>query len=305
MKTRKNPLMETRHKRSMQAVNLGLAANFLLAVVKTAAGILGHSAALLADGVNSTSDVVFFVIVRVFMAFAGKPADREHPYGHQQMESIAALVVGAFVMATAVAIFWDSVNAAFEMVLGETDRIYAAGYTLWVALGTVAIKIALTITTRLLARQTGNAAVLALAEDHRNDAFSAAGAALGILVGRLGYHWADPLAGAIVSLIIFKTGIQILRDSSANLMDAVPGDALDKQVRALLAGLPEVIEVEEVQAHHFGPYLVLNVTIGINGLQSVFSGDRIASKVERILVKNVGFTRRVYVHYHPAQSKSG
>ncbi len=294
--------MEFRHKRSMLAVNLGLAANLVLAVVKTAAGILGHSAALLADGVNSTSDVVFFVIVRVFMAFAGKPADREHPYGHNQMESIAALVVGAFVMATAVAIFWDSVNAAFDMFMGKTDRLHAAGFTLWVALGTVVIKIALTGVTRLLAGQTENAAVLALAQDHRNDAFSAAGAALGILAGRMGYYWADPLAGAIVSLIVFKTGIQILRDSSANLMDAVPGDALDKQVRSLLAGLPEVIEVEEVQAHHFGPYLVLNVTIGINGLQSVVSGDRIASEVERILVKNIGFTRRVHVHFHPAQA---
>ncbi len=305
MNVRENLSTACRHQRSMRAVNLGLGANLLLAAVKTAAGILGHSSALLADGVNSTSDVVFFVIVRVFMSFAGKPADREHPYGHNQMESIAALVVGAFVMATAVAIFWDSVNAAFDMFIGKADRIHAAGFTLWVALGTVVIKIALTVVTRLLAGQTGNAAVLALAQDHRNDAFSAAGAALGILVGRMGHHWADPLAGAIVSLIVFKTGIQILRDSSANLMDAVPGDALDKQVRGLLAGLPAVIEVEEVQAHHFGPYLVLNVTIGINGLLSVVSGDQIASEVERILVKNVGFTRRVHVHYHPAQTKSG
>ena len=78
-------MMPSRHERSMQAVNLGLAANLLLAVVKTTAGIIGHSAALLADGINSTSDVVFYVIVRVFMSLANKPADREHPYGHNQM----------------------------------------------------------------------------------------------------------------------------------------------------------------------------------------------------------------------------
>ncbi len=303
MKVRENLSTACRHQLSLRAVNLGLGANLLLAAVKTTAGILGHSSALLADGINSTSDVVFFVIVRVFMALAGKPADREHPYGHSQMESIAAVVVGAFVMATAVAIFWDSVNAAFDMVVGKTERIYAAGFTLWVALATVVLKIALTIVTRLWAKQTGNSAVLALAEDHRNDVFSAAGAGLGILMGRMGYHWADPLAGALVSLIIFKTGIQILRDSSANLMDAVPGVDLDRQVRALLAGIPGIIAVEEVQAHHFGPYLVLNVTIGIDGMLSVADGDRIASKVERILVKEVGFTRRVHVHYHPAKTQ--
>lgn len=293
---------EIRYQRSMLAVNLGLVANLLLAAVKTAAGILGHSSALLADGINSTSDVVFFVIVRVFMALAGKPADHEHPYGHHQMESIAAVVVGAFVMATAVAIFWDSVNAAFDMLLGKTDRIHAAGFTLGVALGTVVIKIALAVATRLLAGKTENPAVLALAQDHRNDVFSAAGAALGILMGRIGYHWADPLAGAIVSLIVFRTGIQILWDSSANLMSSVPGEALDKQVRSLLARMPEVIDVEEVHAHHFGPYLVINVTIGINGSLTVDAGDRIASAVERTLLDNIEFTRRVHVHYHPAKT---
>jgi cation diffusion facilitator family transporter len=286
----------------MQAVNLGLAANLLLAVVKTTAGIIGHSAALLADGINSTSDVVFFVIVRVFMALANKPADREHPYGHNQMETIAAVVVGAFVIAAAVAIFWDSVNATFDMLAGRADHIHAADFTLWVALGTVLIKIVLTAVTTIQARQTGNSAVLALAYDHRNDVFSAAGAALGIFAGRMGYHWADPLAGAIVSLIVFRTGIQILWDSSANLMSSVPGEALDKQVRGLLAGMPDVIDVEEVHAHHFGPYLVINVTIGINGSLSVDAGDRIASSVERILLDKIEFTRRVHVHYHPAKT---
>jgi cation diffusion facilitator family transporter len=169
-------------------------------------------------------------------------------------------------------------------------------------LGTVLIKIVLTAVTTIQARQTGNSAVLALAYDHRNDVFSAAGAALGIFAGRMGYHWADPLAGAIVSLIVFRTGIQILWDSSANLMSSVPGEALDKQVRGLLAGMPDVIDVEEVHAHHFGPYLVINVTIGINGSLSVDAGDRIASSVERILLDKIEFTRRVHVHYHPAKT---
>lgn len=290
---------ERRQRRSMWAVNLGLAANSVLAAVKTTVGIVGHSPALLADGINSTSDVVYYLIVRVFMALARKPADREHPYGHSQLESIAALTVGAFVLTTAIAIFWSSINAVYEMAVGKMDRDPAAELTLWVALVTVVLKIVLTIVTRMIARQTENPAVMALAYDHRNDIFSAAGVALGILLGRQGLPWADPVAGALVSIIVFRTGIQILRDSSSNLMDAVPGDELDRQVRGLLAGVEGVISVEDVQAHHFGPYLMLNVTIGIDGDLNVAEGDRIANMVEDLLVANVAFTRHVHVHYHP------
>lgn len=300
----KKMLSELRHRRSMLAINIGLGANLLLAAVKTTIGIMGHSTALLADGINSTSDVVYYIIVRIFMAFARKPADREHPYGHSQLESIAAVVVGAFVITTAVAIFWDSVNTAFDMAVGKTDRTLPASVAFWVALGTVVLKVILTTVTRVLAKQTGNPAVLALADDHRNDIFSAAGAGLGILLGRAGYPWADPLAGALVSLVVFKTGIQILRDSSSNLMDTVPGHALDAEVRTLIKNVPGVRMVEEVQAHSFGPYLVLNLTIGIDGLLSVEEGDRIASTVEQLIAKNIEFTRRVHVHYHPARPGS-
>lgn len=294
--------VESRHKRSVLAVNLGLGANLLLAAVKTGVGVFGHSSALLAEGINSTSDVVYYVIVRVFMSFARKPADREHPYGHTQLESIAALVVGAFVIATAVAIFWDSINAAFDMAVGKADRIAPAGLALWVAFSTAALKLALTLITRAIGRSTNNPAVQALANDHRNDIFSATGAGLGILLGRAGYPWADPLAGAVVSVIVFRTGLQILLDSSSNLMDTVPGRDLDARVRDLLRGVTGVMSVEEVQAHRFGPYLVMNVTVGIDGAISVAEGDRIASSVEHLLAANIEFIRRVHVHYHPARS---
>ena len=103
----------------MRAVHSGLAANFLLAVLKTGAGIFGHSPALLADGINSTSDVAYYLVITVFMRLARKPADDEHPYGHSQLDTIAALVVGAFVITTAIAIFWDAVNDVYDLATGE------------------------------------------------------------------------------------------------------------------------------------------------------------------------------------------
>lgn len=293
---------ESRQRKSVLAVNLGLAANIVLAALKTSIGILGHSPALLADGINSTSDVAYYVVVSVFMRLARKPADSEHPYGHSQLESIAALVVGSFVVTTAVAVFWDAVNKVFDLTVGKGDFSGAVSIALWVALFTVVIKIILTFFTLKLGRETKNAAVMALAFDHRNDIFSALAASIGIFLGRMGYPFVDPLAGALVSLVILHTGIQILRESSADLMDTVPNQTLKQEITELLINFPAVKEVEEVYAHRFGPYLIVNLTIGIDGSLSVTEGDRIASQVEQALYRNIEFLRDAYIHYHPAKN---
>ena len=277
---------QQRQSLSIRAVNLGLAANIVLALLKVTVGIVGHSAALLADGINSTSDVAYYIVVRIFMQLARKPADREHPYGHTQLESIAALIVGAFVITTAVAIFWDAINKVYELWSGQATFEGASGS----AGGRAAhhrVKIGLMIYTRRIGKMTGNVAVAALAKDHRNDIFAAAGAALGIFLSRNGLPWGDPLAGAVVALLVLRTGIAILSDASAELMDTVPGDELAEQVQELLADVPGVMCVEEVYAHRFGPYLVINVTVGIDGSLSVAAGDSIASAVERRLYEKV------------------
>ena len=91
-------VIQERDRKSLWAINLGLALNIVLSAAKTTFGILTHSPALLAEGINSTSDVAYYVVASIFMRLANKPADNEHPYGHRQLESIASLVVGAFVV---------------------------------------------------------------------------------------------------------------------------------------------------------------------------------------------------------------
>lgn len=292
---------EQRDSGSVNAVNLGLAANALLAVLKTGFGILGGSPALLADGINSTADVAYFAVVRVCIHLARRPADPQHPYGHSQMESIAALVVGSFVITTAITIFWGAVNSVYALLTQANGFEGAALSTLWVALFTIVAKLWLTAYTQRVGQRARNVAVLALAYDHRNDVFSASAAAIGIYLGRMGLPWVDPLAGALVSLLILRTGIEILRESSADLMDTVPGHSLDDQIRAIASAVPGVEQVEEVRAHRFGPYLVLALTVGVEGSLIVVEGDRIASEVERALFAEIDLLRRVIVHYHPTK----
>ena len=289
-----------RDRKSIWAINLGLVVNVLLSIVKTIFGVLGNSPALLAEGINSTSDVAYYIVASIFMRLANKPPDTEHPYGHRQLESIASLVVGAFVVATAVAVFWDAVNKIWELATGELSSLGSHPYALWVALATVVIKIFLFFYVRKLGRETRNPVVDALAYDHRNDIFSASAASIGIFLGQRGLPWVDPLAGALVALLILRTGIFILRESSVDLMDAVPSMELATRVAALLKQIPGVQQLEELQAHRFGPHLVINLTIGIDGSLSVRMGDSIATKVEALLYHSIPNLRRVHVHYHPA-----
>jgi cation diffusion facilitator family transporter len=295
---------EKRNRKGMQAVNVGLGVNTFLALMKTGIGIIGHSSALLADGINSTSDVAYGIVMWVFMRMSGKPADKDHPYGHDQMESIAAVVVGAFVVSTGIAIFWNSVDNVYDLIKNDGGRGGAAIITFWVAILTICIKIALTIWTGRIGSQTKNSAVIALAHDHRNDVFASAAAAIGIFGGRMGYPWVDPLAGAVVSLIILRTGWEILRSSTDDLMDTIPGKSLAEQIHALLASVEGVKTIEEIHAHRFGPYLVVSITIGVDGSLTVADGDRIATWVERILLEEIEFLRKVHVHFHPFRTDS-
>lgn len=298
------PSFRHRKRRGLLAVQVGLAANVVLALVKASIGITANSPALLADGINSTSDVAYGVVMTICMKISGKPADAEHPYGHDQMESIAAVVVGAFVISTAIAIFWNSIHGVYEIIDGESSFSGASQIALWVSLVAATAKVWLTIWTGKIGKETNNTAVEALAYDHRNDIFSALAAAVGIYFGRSGIAWVDPLAGAVVSLIILYTGVDILRSASADLMDTLPGKHLGRTIRGHLLEVAGVQGVEEVHAHRFGPYLVVNITIGVDGALTVSEGDEIATRAENVLLKKVAFMRRVYVHYHPVKEAS-
>lgn len=291
-----------RQKQANFVVNLGLAFNALLAAGKLGGGIVGHSQALLADGVNSFSDVAYFLIIKIFVKLSGKPADVEHPYGHFQYETIAALVVGAFVITTAAAIFWDSVNAAANLFTRQAEMKAVRALALYVILGTIALKIGLMLQARASGLATKNPAITAIARDHRNDLFASVGATAGILLSILGYAWADPLMGAVVALIVAKTGFDILRESAGELMDNVPGEELSRQIESALSDLSVVKRIEEIHAHRFGPYLVVNITICIEGSLNVYEADRVAESAERKLLENIDMLRKVYVHIHPADA---
>ena len=285
--------------RNFFAVNLGLAANVVLAFFKVAFGILGHSPALLADGINSTSDVVYYIAAKIFLRMSVEPADEEHPYGHRQMENIAAIVVGAFIVTTAVAIFWNSIDSVYDIIIRHQLSEQAAHITLIIALATIVIKLLLTYITKKIGKKTNNNAVRALAHDHLNDVFASTAAAVGIFFSLRGYFWVDPFAGCIVAVFILKTGIEIIKESAYGLMASAPDPELLRNIEGHALAMDGITGVDNVRIHSFGQFMVVNMDIALKGSISIQRGDELADILESVLLKNINDLMEVHIHYHP------
>ncbi|GAB1367406.1 MAG TPA: cation diffusion facilitator family transporter [Candidatus Cloacimonas sp.] len=293
--------MTDRDKLTNLSVNLGLLSNIVLSILKTGIGIIGHSPALLADGINSSSDVVYYIAVKIFMRQASKPADKEHPYGHRQLESISAIVVGAFILTTGIAIFWESINKVYELLTNTETGRSASIWALVIALFTFALKIFLFYYTRGNVRKTNNPTLKALANDHLNDIMASIAVIVGVILGRLGFYWMDPAAGAIVAVYIIKTGMSIIMETSQDLMDSIPDDDFARELKSVALSVDGVLGIDELGIHRFGPYYTVNMTIAVNGSVSIDAGHVISHAVERKLLEHFSTgLRQVHIHYHPS-----
>lgn len=292
--------MSDRDHITSQTVNLGMIVNIMLSIAKTVIGILGHSQALLADGINSVSDVIYYIAVKIFMRQAKKPADSEHPYGHRQLESISAIVVGAFILTTGIAIFFESINKIYDLVTGFSQARTAPLIVVLIAAVTLIIKVFLFLFSKRNYRKTNNPTLRALADDHFNDIMAALAVIVGVVMARLGFIWMDPAAGAVVALFIVRTGVSIILESSAELMDKVPDQAFADKVREIAATVPGVKCIEELGSHRVGPYFSIEVTICVDGGISVDEGNSIAHALEEKLKDHYRDSlSRVMIHFHP------
>jgi len=281
-------------------VNLGLICNVILAALKTSIGILGFSPALLADGVNSTSDAVYYIAVKIFMTQAKKPADPEHPYGHRQLESISAIVVGAFILTTGIAIFLESLNKVYALFTHVEIGRSATALALVIAIGTFILKLGLYFYTRISVQKTHNPTLRALANDHLNDIMASVAVIIGIVMGRMGFYWMDPAAGAVVAIYIIKTGVEIIMQSSSELMDRVPDARFGREIRDVTLMVEGVKGIEELGIHRVGPYYTITMTISVSGDTSIDEGHDISHKLEeRLLGHFDNGLRNVHIHYHP------
>ena len=284
--------MRTRLHLSTRALAVGLVVNAILAAVKFTTGICGHSNALIADGIESFSDIVTSLVVWHAIVVSMRPADARHPYGHGRAETLAVVTVSVVLMAAALIILMRSISEI------QTPHHAPAPYTLVVLLVVVAVKEGL---YRFVGRVGGSiesGAVMADAWHHRSDAIASFAALIGIAGALMGWPIFDPVAAIGVAFFVGKVGVDIAVDSLKELTDAAT--AIDKEIHDTIQRLinehPEVHSAHLVKARRMGPDIMVDVHVVVDAFLSVSEGHQIADEVEKKLIRQVSEVSSVMVH---------
>lgn len=276
----------------------GIAGNAALAAAKITVGALAGSRALLADGLHSVADLVGSVAVLVGLRVASAPADVGHPYGHEKAESVAALLVAAF-------LFFAGLEVAVTSGIGLIDRPPRVpdASALWVAAGAVVVKELLYRYLSGLGRRFGSEALRVGAREHRSDAVSSLAAVAGIAGARLGLPLLDPAAGVVVSLLIMHWGWDLSRQSVQDLIDARGDPRLLERIRALAAGVGGVGAVQLVRTRRMGASVLVDLEIGVAPSTTLARAHAIAEEVRARLVDGLPPVKDVMVHVNPLASE--
>ncbi len=273
---------------------IGLAANTGLVAVKLAAGIFGHSQALLADALNSLLDVVAGAVAWVGFRVAEKPPDATHHYGHQNAETIAALFVGLTIFATGGIIIRDAIVALLEGTL-----VAPALWTVVVAAGVIVIKLILYLYTRRVARRSPSLVVSATATDHLMDVAATGGALIGVAGAQFGWVFLDPLAAFWVAGIILLNGVNLLRANMTILLGKAPSDETMRQICATLTATPGVLGLHRTKVRTAGTRLWVDSEILVDGDLVVSEAHLIASLAGDRLIEAHPEIAEVLIHVEP------
>lgn len=280
---------------------VGGAVNVILLLFKFVAGIVGHSAAMVADAVHSLSDFVTDIIVLVFIHISGKPQDKSHDYGHGKYETLAMTLIGAALLIVAIGIVYSGAMKITAWVNGE--QLEAPGMlALWAALLSVALKEAVYRYSMIKARQLNSPAVEANAWHHRSDALSSLGTTVGIGGAIfLGQRWTvlDPIASVIVGAFIVKVAIDLLRNGIGDLMEQSLPDAVEEEMLRLVATLPGDVKPHDLRTRRIGNHYAIELHILMDGDISLKEAHDKASEVEDLLRERYGEETHVAVHVEP------
>lgn len=280
---------------------VGSIVNFMLLVFKFVAGVLGHSAAMVADAVHSLSDFVTDIIVIVFVRISSKPADSTHGYGHGKFETLATTIVGCVLLGVGIGICVNGVRDIIGLFRGELQPAPSM-IALVAAAVSILFKEVLYQYTLFKGKNLCSQAVIANAWHHRSDAFSSIGALLGIGGAVLGgdrWHVLDPVAAVVVSLFIVKVAISILKNSLDELLEHSLSEEVEQEIVQIILSVEGVSSPHHLRTRRIGNNYAIEVHIRMNGDLSLFDAHRMTSVVERLLKERFGENTIVTIHTEP------
>jgi len=276
-----------------RATFVGLISTLLLVGLKTAAGLIGHSQALIADAVESLSDLISTGVVLISLRVSRQPVDFDHPYGHGRAESIAAAFTGLVVVSAGIAIIWRTVQTVWSANILRPSVIALAAVII-----TIVIKEALYHYLKTVGKLTNSTVLKATAVDHRKDAITSVATLIGVAGAMVGWPGLDPLAASVVALIIFRLGYTILKTSINELMDKAPEEPSVEQLIKICEDC-EGVEHAYARARRIGSVVFVDVKIDIDPQITVQQGHDIADKVKKRLMSSFNNVADVMVHVNP------
>lgn len=292
-----------REKQIFRTTLVGSVANLLLVVFKFVAGIVGHSAAMIADAVHSLSDFITDIIVIIFVAISGKPEDEDHDYGHGKYETLATAVIGIILFFVGVGILISGIKAIIGALQGEplqTPSLLA----LIAAVISIVVKEVLYHYTVKRGKALGSSSVVANAWHHRSDALSSIGTAIGIGGAIfLGEQWRilDPIAAVIVSLFIIKVAVELFKPCIEELLERSLPAEMEQKILDIILSTPQVSSPHHLRTRRIGSYIAIEVHIRMDGQRSLSEAHQVASDIERRLKAEFGESTHIGIHMEPTK----
>jgi len=273
-----------------------IAINVSLAIIKITTGLLGHSYALVADGIESTADIFSSLIVWGSLRISAKPPDHDHPYGHGKAESLAGAIVAMFLVGAAILIAVQSIREIL------TPHQTPAWYTLVVLVAIILTKELLFRRMFRVGQELDSSALKSDAWHHRSDALTSIAAFVGIsiaLIGGPGYEVADDWAALLACSVIFYNGYRLLRSALDEVMDAAAPQEIERQIRAIASQVEGVEEIEKCRVRKSGLGLLTDIHVVVDGDISVRRGHQIAHDVKDRLIESSLSIHDVILHIEP------
>lgn len=285
---------------SIIAVWISLISNILLTILKITVGTLFNSPVLLADGFHNAGDVVASAAALTSMRISKRPADEDHPYGHGKAEVIGSGIVAIILGLAAIYIAFEAVSAIFE------EPAKASFLALLTAILSLVWKQALYVYTIRIGKLTNSKGLIATAYDHLADVYASLAAVVGIGLALLGdvfqipfLSYGDPIAGFIVSILVFRLAYQIGIEALDTLMEKSVSPERMEDFSSLILSIPEVKRIDRLRAREHGHYILVDLRVAILGNLTIQEGHDILREIKRVIMEKHSDVDEVLVHLNP------
>lgn len=271
--------------------------NFVLFVFKLTAGIIGNSKAMVSDAIHSLSDVITTIIIIFGFIISSKDADDRHPYGHERLECVFAIVLSFFLFLTGLFIGYTGIK---NIVLSSDVPIKIPSILpLIAAISSILVKEFMYHYTKRVAKKIKSSSLEADAWHHRTDAMSSVGSFIGILGAKLGFPILDPICSIIICLIIIKSAIDIFLQATSQMLDTSASDELKNEIVDLINDKKEVIEIKDMKTRIFGSRIYIDLDLVIDGDKSLKVANNIVKNIHDEIEEKYSSIKHCNIHILP------